>query len=341
MKKRFSDTFKIFSSIGLLLFLSSCSPIDDSGNEAKISEKAFLYASTNSGIVKRYNINSGDQITFNTASEDAGVVVYEGGDLLTLLSRSSSQLQLYSGASAVDRGSTIDLHLEYSGTQDFQNSVDMAMSANYYVVSDNTDVDGDSSTANGVLYVYRKGSTGFVLRNFMITNFNLGGLEFVGNDLYAAVKNTNKVALFKNFLESNTSRGITADKIISFEGMINIQGLDYENGTMLLSDIGDKNLDSDGALNIINDFDSKYNVTSNLGILSIDEQLRIAGNKTKLGNPVNIDYDTDYNVIFVTEALNGGGKILAFNNARNASGNISPDLSYNLAGVSSVYFYTE
>lgn len=338
---RFSEIFKIIGSASLLACLSSCSPVDDGGNNVEISEKAYLYASTNTGIVKRYDINSGDQITFNTASEDAGRVIYEGGDLLTLLSRASSQLQLYSGASTTEEGSSFDLNLEYSGTQDFQNSVDMAMSNNYYVVTDNTDVDGDSSTANGVLYIYRRGSAGFVLRNFLITNFNLGGLEFVGDDLYVAVKNTNKVALFKNFLASNTSRGINADKIISFDGMVNIQGLDYENGTMVLSDIGDKNVDSDGALSIINDFDSKYNITSNLGMLSKDEQLKIAGNNTKLGNPVNIDYDTAYNVIFVAESVNGGGKVLAFNNARNASGNISPDLSYSLSGVSSVYFYTE
>ncbi len=341
MKRRFHDILKILSSLILLLFFASCSKSDESGSDVQTSENAYLYASTNSGIVKRYDINTGDQITFNTTAEDAGSVFYEGGDLLTLLSRSSSQLQLYSGAGTVDRNSILDLNLEYSGTQDLKNSVALAVNNNFYVVSDNTDVDGDSSTNNGVLYVYRKGSSGFVLRNFLITNFSLGDIDFSGNDLYAAVKNTNKVALFKDFLDSKTSRGISADKIISFDGIVSIHGLDYENGTMVLSDLGDVNSDSDGALNIITDFDSKYNSTTNLGMVSLESQLRIAGNKTRLGNPMNIVYDTAYNAIFVAEKLNGGGKILAFNNARNASGNISPDLTYNLSGVSSVYFYTE
>jgi len=52
-------------------------------------------------------------------------------------------------------------------------------------------------------------------------------------------------------------------------------------------------------------------------------------------------YDAEYDAIFVAEVLNNGGRVLAFNDATSISGNIAPDLKYDLAGASSVFYFTE
>jgi len=127
---------------------------------------------------------------------------------------------------------------------------------------------------------------------------------------------------------------------VAFQGLLRTHGLDFENGIMVLSDIGEVESATDGGLHIIQNFEEKFNAAQN-GFVALEEQFRISGDNTLLGNPVNVVYNSAYNVIFVAEAANNGGKILAFNDATSVSGNISPDLQYDMPGVSSVFFHTE
>ncbi len=68
-------------------------------------------------------------------------------------------------------------------------------------------------------------------------------------------------------------------------------------------------------------------------------QTRVAGSATSLGNPVATEYDAASNTVFIAEAANDGGKVLAFSNA-DAGGNLTPSVNNNLSKASSLYFYS-
>ncbi|GGG32351.1 hypothetical protein GCM10011532_14800 [Christiangramia forsetii] len=307
------------------------------------SDTAQLYATTHSGQVRRYDINDGVETNYSVASTDVeGFFFSPEEDAFTIISRSSNRIETYLNIKALGAGGTKDPEMGVVGTSNLESPRDLAVNGQFYVVSDNTDLDGDETTPEGRLFVYIKTESGFVLRNILITKFKVWGLEFIGSDLYAVVDETNKVAVYKNFIESNpNNRIVTADKIVGFQGLIRTHGLDYDKGIMVLSDIGEAESASDGALQIIENFEAKFNNATNGGFIEASDQLRIFGGNTLLGNPVNVVYNANYNVIFVAEALNNGGRVLAFNNATSISGNIAPDLKYDLAGASSVFYFTE
>ncbi len=327
----------------MMLIVSSCSNDDDGNERVKTSEIAHLYATSHNGDVNRYDINTGVVTKYaNSSSDSEGIFFSSVEDAFTIVSRSSNRLEAYEGISTLGEGGTKNPENQVFGSEDLENPVDLAVSGDFYVVSDNTDLDGDETTPEGRLYIYIKTEDNFILRNVVQTKFKVWGIEFVDNDLFLAVDETNKLAVYRNFLNSNMmNRIVTADKIVSIQGLVRSHGIDYDNGTMVLSDIGETESSSDGGLHIIQNFDKKFSETANGGFIVSDDQLRIAGGNTLLGNPVNIVYDSNYNVIFVAEALNNSGRILAFNNATSVSGNIAPDLKYALQGASSLFFYTE
>lgn len=259
-----------------------------------------------------------------------------------MVSRSGSRLEEYSGLNSYQSGVTVDLESEFVSQPDLESPRDLAVYNNFYVVSDNTDLDEDEVTPEGRLYIYYRAETGFVLRNVVTTRFKVWGLEFIDNDLYLAVDETNKVAVYRDFISTRTlNRIITADKIVGFQGMISARDLDFEGGVMVISDVGEPGVNNDGAVHIINDFKTKFEAASAGGFIQATDQLRLAGSNSKLGDPVSVVYDSSYNVIFVADPLAGSGKVLAFNNARSLDGNIAPDLSYDFSKVSSLYFYTD
>jgi len=325
------------------IFLWSCSDDDSINDDVNTSEKAHLYATTHNGQIRRYDINNGIVTNYSVSSTDIeGFYFSSEEDAFSIISRSSNQIESYANINDLGEGGIKTPEVGSVGTSDLESPRDLAVNGQFYVVSDNTDLDENESTGEGRLFVYIKTETGFVLRNILITKFKVWGIEFIGSDLYAAADETNKIALYKNFIESNSSnRIITADKIVGFQGLIRTHGLDYDGGVMVLTDIGEAESASDGALQIIQDFEAKFESTANGGFIEIDDQLRISGDNTLLGNPVNVVYDAEYDAIFVAEVLNNGGRVLAFNDATSISGNIAPDLKYDLAGASSVFYFTE
>ncbi|SDS49018.1 hypothetical protein [Gramella sp. MAR_2010_147] len=333
-----------FFYLGILAcLLLGCNNNDDLNNGVETSETAHLYATTHNGELRRYDINDGVVTRYNSASTDIEGFYYSPEvDAISIVSRSSNRLENYNDIDSLGSGGIKNPEMGIVGTSDLESPRDLAVNGQFYVVSDNTDLDEDETTPEGRLFVYTKTETGFVLRNVLITKFKVWGIEFVGSDLYAVVDETNKVAVYRSFIESNPSnRIVTADKIVGVQGLIRTHGLDYDNGTMVLSDIGEAESASDGGLHIIQDFDAKFASATNGGFIKTEDQLRISGENTLLGNPVNIVYNAAYNVIFVAEVLNNGGRVLAFNDATSISGNIAPDLKYDLAGASSVFYFTE
>lgn len=321
----------------------SCGSDDSLNGNVRTSETAHLYATTKTGQVKKYDINTGKVNTFNTLSQEAeGVYFSTNEDTFTIVSRSGGRLETYAGISSFPPGATENIESELYSQAVLESPRDLAVNGNFYVVSDNTDLDGDETTPEGRLFIFMKTEAGFMLRNTVTTKFKVWGVEFVGDDLYAVVDETNRLAVYRNFIATHfLNRIVTADKIVAIQGLLRTHGIHFDNGTMVLSDIGEVESPSDGALHVIKDFENKFTAAPVGGFISSEDQNRISGGNTKLGNPVNIQYDSAYNVIFVAEAKNSNGLILAFNKATSIEGNVAPDLNYTLAGANSVYFHSE
>jgi hypothetical protein len=324
------------------LTLISCDNDDDSTTTTETEfESAQLFASNNSdGNVTIYDMNTGDIKTLTTSSTAAEGIYYdEDADEIIQASRSSNQLNVYSSISTFLVDATISASV--SSSSDLESPRDIAVNDNYVVVADNADVDGNTETAEGRLFIYTNSNGSLTLRNIVTTDFALWGIEFVGDDLYAVVDTTNELAVYSSFTATNTTDAVvSASKRIAIEGIVRTHGLAYDNGTMILTDVGDAASDSDGAFHIITDFDSKFDaVASGETMVVADNQVRVSGSSTFLGNPVAAEYDAESETIFIAEAANGGGKVLAFSNA-SAGGDIAPSINNTLASASSLYFYS-
>ena len=92
----------------------------------------------------------------------------------------------------------------------------------------------------------------------------------------------------------------------------------------------------DGGFHVIEGFTNKLNATANGGTLALSSQTRVAGSSTLLGNPVDVAYDAETETVYIAEAGNGGGRILAFNNI-GTGGNLTPSFNSTLASASSVF----
>ncbi|ARN76721.1 hypothetical protein BST97_01150 [Nonlabens spongiae] len=301
-------------------------------------DRSELYATSNgSGNITIYDFSDSDEVevtTLTTSSNDnEGIQYNPSTDELYFNSR--SDFSLYRIGDVEDQidglsGAAIN---EVQGSIDFDSPRALAISGNTIVVSD----EGDDT-----LFVYDRTDTGVSLRNEFDVDFELWGIEFVGNDLYAVVDQTNDIAIFNNFLSNSTNGNLEPTKRITIEGLVRTHGIAYsaDDNVMILTDIGDAGSDSDGGLHIISDPLTKINAVTDGGTLAVaNNQVRVAGAATLLGNPVDVTYDDETETIFVAEKANGGGRILGFNVA--ASGNEAPVINNALPGASSVDFYSE
>ncbi len=338
MKKSFLKLSLILVSTSIAF--TSCSNDDNDSDSVKL-ESAQLYASNNSdGNITVYDMVSGEAKTLTTSSTAAEGIYYDAdSDEIIQASRSSNQLNLYSNISSYLLNATITASV--SSTTDLESPRDIAVTNNFIVVSDNADVDGNPETPDGRLFIYTNSNGSLTLRNIVTTDFALWGIEFVGDNLYAVVDKTNKLAVFTSFTATNTTNTtVSASKQIAIEGIVRTHGLAYDNGTMILTDVGDAASDTDGAFHIISNFDSKFTAVANGETMAVaNNQIRVSGSSTFLGNPVAAEYDAATETIFIAEAANGSGRVLAFSDA-SVGGNIAPTINNSLASASSLYFYS-
>ena len=333
----------------LTLFLSTLTFIscdDDDNTEdmgANVTASGMLYASNNSdGDITVYDVEEeepeSESQTIVTSSTAAEGIYFDGDNEVVQASRSSNNLNAYADISASIGG--LSLTASFSSASDLSSPRDLAVSGNFYVVADNADVDGDTNTADGRLFIYSRTGDSFTLRNTITTDFAVWGIEFVGSDLYAVVDKTNRIAVYTNFLANNsTDASRSADKEIQIEGIVRTHGLAFDGGTMVLTDVGDAGSDSDGAFHVITNWETKFNNTADNDVLVISgNQVRVDGSATFMGNPVAAEYDAESNTVFIAEAANGGGRVLSFTNIE-AGGNLSPELNANLESASSLYYF--
>lgn len=326
----------------------SCSSDDDAAtDDTVVNGRAELYASNNSnGNITKYDVKEEDDVTtktFLTLSLDSEGIFYDPQeDAVTQASRSLLQLNTYADISLAENG--VNINASVSGSADLESPRDLAVNGNFYVVADNADADGNPLTADGRFFVYSKSSSGFTLRNVITVDFNVWGITFVGNDLYAVVDNTADLAVFTNFLNTTSTTTLQASKRITIEGISRTHGIAYDRGTMILTDIGvatGAGADTDGGFHVITNFNSKFNAVADGGVLAVaGNQIRVAGSNTFLGNPVAAAFDAETNTVYIAERANSGGRVLAFTNFE-SGGNLTPSMNYTLSGASSVYFYRE
>ncbi|MCB0649466.1 MAG: hypothetical protein KDC49_22510 [Saprospiraceae bacterium] len=340
---KFNSIFSLCLLLMGLFAMTSCDKeeVDNPDNESV----TMLYTSNNSdGDIGQYEFKSSGEVKiskFVTPSSAADGIYYdEDDDEVVQASRSSLTLEGFTNISNILE-TTINLNIDLLGTDKMMSPREMAVNGDLYVVADNMDVDGNAATPDGKFFIYEKTSQGFNLRNVITTDIKLWGITFIGNDLYAVVDADDELAVYENFLSNNSNTTLSPTKRVVIEGIVRTHGITYDaaTGTLVMTDIGSAtNTQDDGGFHIIKNFMTKFNAASNGGMIALADQIRVAGTSTLMGNPVDVAYDGAADMVYIAEAGNGGGRILAFANA-SAGGNKTPDFNSNLAAASAVYLH--
>ncbi len=290
--------------------------------------QSLFYASSNTqmniGAFSILNDNSLAMTMFTNAAADADGIYYDqDNDVLYQLNRTDNRIDLYSNVST-------NPTLLTSSTSNFANGREITVANGKLVVAQ------DAAASNGdqnAFVVYDITSTSITFDKTLTTGFNLWGIHADGNTLYAIVDNSNQIAVYDNFFDQPAGN-INAPLVASVDGIVRTHGLTYDadRDIMILTDIGDAASDSDGALVVI----KKFAQAAIDGNVTMEEQLRVDGPASQLGNPVDVAYDRELNRIFVAERANGGGKILGFK-FPGATSSIVPLYSKAFAGASAIH----
>lgn len=332
MKNKISSlTLLIFS----IIFISCGS--SDSGDENL--ELGNVYVSSNlSPVIGIYDFSSSNSVSesiqFGISSTDADGIVYDSEtDRLFLASRSNNRVEVYSGLSETELNA--NLTLEVSSSQDFSNVRKLAISGNKILVSQDA---GPTNNQENRFFVYTYNNGSISLANTYDPQINLWDVQFAGNTLYAIQDDSDTLAVFNSLL-SNSDGAVTANQKVQIEGIVRTHALYYSSSAdiMFLSDIGDADSGTDGAIHIISNFSTKLSAAGSNGSISTSDQIVIEGSNTELGNPVGLAYDSENQKIYVAERKVEGGKLLEFD-LPSANGNPTPTFSDNFSGAAAVNF---
>ena len=291
-----------------------------------------VFASSNTqgavGVFDLLDNNSIEMSMFASAAQDADGIFYnETTDMLIQLNRTDNVLNFYDD---VNTSLTIgtDPALVNTSSSDFTNGREIAVMGDKIIVAQ--DAAASNNDMNRLL-VYNMDGT---LDTEYDVDINLWGIHANGNTLFAIVDNSNQLAVYNNFL-SNSAGMVAASSVIDVEGIVRTHGITYFPTTdmMLLTDVGAASSATDGAFTVV----KNYMAAAADGNISLTEQIRVAGDATFLGNPVDIAYDSDLDRIFIAERANAGGRILGFA-MPTTSGNFTPVYNKPFGGASAVYF---
>ena len=268
-----------------------------------------------------------------TNSMDADGIHYSADDdVVYQLSRTESMINAYTDIMDLDADATVSP--AFSSTSDFTSGREITVSGNKLVVAE--DVDGMNQF---VVYTIEHGA--IMLDRKYDVHIDLWGIQLVGNTLYAVVDGTNMLAVFNDF-GSQEGGDLSADQTVAIEGLVRTHGLAYDekNDIMVLTDIADAMNDMDGGFHVIADFSHKLMAAGDEGTIALKDQVRIAGDKTYLGNPVDVALSVEEKKVYIAERANGGGRLLIFDYP-SKDGNVKPVSSTDYAGASAVYLDEE
>jgi len=290
--------------------------------------QSLFFASSNTemniGAFSILNDNSLAMSMFTNEAADADGIYYDqDNDVLYQLNRTDNRIDLYSNVSTNPTFVT-------SSTSDFSNGREITVANGKLVVAQ--DAAGSNGDQNAFI-IYDITTSSITLDKIYTTAFNLWGIHADATTLYAVVDNSNQIAIYDDFF-NQPAGNILAPLVASVDGIVRTHGLTYDASLdlMIMTDIGDAMSPTDGALVVINKF-SQASIDSQI---STDEQIRVEGPNSQLGNPVDVAYDRELNRIFVAERANGGGKILGFK-FPGASSSIVPLYSKAFPGASAIH----
>jgi len=314
----------------------------DDDIDIDLREVDLITSSNTSGEVATFDFSDIDDVSsiaVNVPYEDADGVYYDdSGDVLFQINRSGNTVVAYEDFKKLDNGVTAAPTFS-SPANVFSNGRGLAFSRGRVIIAqDGNDSNGNQ---NKLIVMDYDDDNGFTLRNVFTVDFNLWGIFADGDDVYAIVDNSSDVAYFNEFYDNETDGAIVPSRMVTIEGLTRTHGIhfsDSENETVILTDIGDAAEGDDGALILIKDFDDKVlNAEANGGVISTADQIRFAGSNTQLGNPVDVEYDSVSERIYVAERKTAGGMLLVFDYDENENGgNIAPLYKTSVAGISSV-----
>jgi len=336
--------FKLLMVIAIITGVTySCTDDDFPTGTTADSNRIELYATSNTtGNITMYNVKDITSVgidTHITGSGDSEGLSYNlADDELSFTSRSDGTLNTVFDISFLEPGASYQTGAVSS--PDLMSSRGLTVRGGFYVVSDDSDVDGDPLTDDGRFFIYERDNENYVLRNTLTVDFSVSGIQFVGSNLVAAVDKTGDIAIFNSFTANNQSDGVAIpSKRITIAGITRINGIGFNGSTAVLTDIGDSLIDTDGGFHVIANFEGVIENVANAGTLGLENQIRISGAATQLGNPVDAAYDSTTNTVYIAERANTGGRILGFVDIPNSGGDMAPAYSSQLAGASSVLFY--
>ena len=323
------------SSAFLVLLFASC---DNTDSNSSSSEATLVTSSNTTGKISYVDLLAPNAMvkSFAISSIDAEGISYNSEtDAVLVASRTNNRLETYSGLKAGFKAGTDLLSATLTSiTGDFTNARETAVSGDIVVVTQ------DQIAANGnmnKLLVYKKAANGFTLQKTFNTDFKLWGIHMLGADLYAVADLTGDIVMFKDFM-SKASGMITATKRVTIAGLTRTHGITYSaaDDVMILTDVADAASATDGGMVLIKNFNSIFASTAASGTIALSNQVRIYGPNSKLGNPVDVAYDSVTNYIYVAERLNAGGQVLTFSYPM-ASGDFAPINARAELGVTSIF----
>ena len=294
----------------------------------------FFVSSNNQQAVGVYSVQDDGSVmanTFRNVASDADGIHYEASqDVLYQLNRSNGSINAYSNVNTSLMNGTVP-NLTASSSADSKNGREIAYTGGRIVVAQDAN---DANNQENKFFVYDASPTSITLSKTYDVDFNLWGIHAAGETLYAIEDNSNRVAIFNNFF-SPASGTISPSQIVSVAGLIRTHGITYvaARDMMILTDVGAASSATDGAFIVIRGFTA----ASADGFISIDEQVRIGGPISLLGNPVDVAFDSANDMIYIAERANGGGRVLGFANPT-VSRDAAPTYNAEFAGASGIYF---
>jgi hypothetical protein len=318
-------------------YSTACSDLSDSRLTINRVEPqkgvAYLFASSNTeNSVAAFSILSGNGLLpgfFYTAATDADGLSFDTRrNVLYQVNRTANRVDALIGVDAFFSAGATPTVIT-SSMADFSNGREVARIGDKLIVAQ----DGDDTNGGNRFYVYDASALGITLERVIETDINLWGIVADGNNLYAIEDNSNNVAIYRNILQ-NKDDFISPSSKVSVEGITRTHGIDFDSRRkrMFLTDIGSAGNDADGAIVYI----SRWRTASQNDTISLDEQIRVEGDSTLLGNPVDIKYDGQGERIYVAERANNGGRILGFDLSEILDGEFDPSFIHNFLGASSV-----
>lgn len=334
MKKRvFLAT--LLSSMTLFF---SCSLDDDTtdGGGIPIPANAIIYASSNtSNEIASFRFTAQDifrAVHTTSSNNNEGIFYDKDNDELIVNAVDQQVVNVFSDVRNASHGA--ELNLIQSSSAVLENPHNVVVQEQYYIVPDS-----ELNSEEGKILIFERDENGLELRNTVSVDYEVWGLELRGNDLFHTIPNTGDIAVFQDFISNFTTDTTAAPiKRITLEGIENIRGISANRDVFVFTDVGDTNRTNDGGVHIIDNFIEKFNaVDPGEKMIFQGNQVRIYGEASKLGNPLDAVFDPSVNGVIVAENGRNGGAVLFFENAI-LGGPIAPSIEFLYEGASSLTY---